>query len=276
MNALPHIRVKPALIATLLSLGLAHTTVHAADARIVGGVVAANHAYPFMAAIEYASDGFQFCGGTLVAPNKILTAAHCVDTTEPVQVRLGTNNKTTNAGTLVNVTGQTAHPKFNSSTLDYDVAIFTLESNVKLNDNISLVELPESCASLKCITGLAKPGTTVRVAGWGSTKPDGSNASLALREVDVPLIDNTVCDTALGGITARMICAGPAEGGKDSCYGDSGGPLFGYFDGARAGLQTGIVSWGGALCGDPGTYGVYTRISNAEVRNFIRGQTGGR
>lgn len=242
--------------------------------RIVGGVLAPNHAYPYMAAIEYTSDGFQFCGGSLIAPNKVLTAGHCVDTSEPVRVRIGTNNKNTEAGQLINVTSQVRHPKFNNATLDYDVAIFTLASNVVLSDNVNLAKLPEACTSLTCITGLTQVGATVRVAGWGATNPNGSSPSVALRQVDVPIVSNATCDTALGGVTARMMCAGFVTGGKDSCSGDSGGPLFGYLPIARTALQTGIVSWGIGNCGDPNTYGVYTRISNPEIRTFIRQQSG--
>lgn len=257
----------------LAALGLAGN-VHAATPRIVGGTAAPNHAYPFMAAIEYQSDGFQFCGGTLVAPNKVLTAGHCVETAEPIQVRLGTNNKSVDSGQVVKVVKQVPHPKFDGNTLDYDVAVFTLESDVKLTDKVNLVKLPERCKSLTCYTGLARPGLVLRVAGWGSTRKDGLNSSLALRQTDVPVVDNTTCDGAVGGVTPRMICAGFAEGGHDACSGDSGGPLFGYLDGARTGVQAGIVSWGVGACADPGYYGVYTRISDPDVRAFIRNLTG--
>lgn len=240
----------------------------------MGGFIAPNHAYPFMVAIEFAIDSFQFCGGTLVAPNKVLTAGHCLTTTEAVQIRVGTNNRTIIPGQVISVASQVRHPKYNDITLDYDVAIFTLASNVSLNDGQNLVKLPEACGSLQCIAGLAKPGTVVRTAGWGATNPNGTSPSLDLRQVDIPLTDNTTCNNAIGGITARMICAGLTTGGKDSCSGDSGGPLFGYLPSARAGLQTGIVSWGVGNCGDPGAYGVYTRISNPEIRTFIRNQTG--
>ena len=271
--------IKDTTVKILLAMGISLTfsgvVVAEPTPRIVGGIVALNHAYPFMAALEYTLDGFQFCGGTLISPNKVLTAAHCVDTSEAVQVRIGTNNKVTDPGQIVSVISQVSHPKFNPSTLDYDVAVFTLATPVVLNDNKNLMKLPEACASLTCITGLAKPPTLVRTAGWGATNPNGSSASLDLRQVDVPLVDNTTCNTAVGpGVTARMICAGFAVGGKDSCNGDSGGPLFGYLGIARTGLQTGIVSWGIGNCGDPGTYGVYTRISNPEVRLFIRQQSG--
>jgi secreted trypsin-like serine protease len=273
--------IKNTTVQILLAMGILFTFNGPVAAeptpRIVGGILAPNHAYPFMAAIEFTSDNFQFCGGTLIAPTKVLTAAHCLDTSEPVHVRIGTNNRVIDPGQIVSVISQVSHPKFNPNTLDYDVAVFTLAAPVVLNDNKNLMKLPEACTSLLCITGLAKPATLVRTAGWGATNPNNPNgsASIDLRQVDVPLVDNTTCNTAVGpGVTSRMICAGFAVGGKDSCNGDSGGPLFGYLGIARTGLQTGIVSWGVGNCGDPGTYGVYTRISNPEVRLFIRQQSG--
>lgn len=238
--------------------------------RIVGGTIASNHAYPFMAAIEYDSDNFQFCGGTLIAPTKVLTAGHCLVTTEAIHVRIGTNNKNINPGQIISVVKKVRHSKYNASTLDYDVAVFTLATPVQLSDSKNLIKLPEACTGLMCITGLAKPDTLVRTAGWGSTVNDGSNASFDLREVDIPLISNETCKGVFGNnITSRMICAGFDLGGKGSCYGDSGGPLFGYYADARAGLQTGIVSWGVKSCAQAHTYGVYTRISNPEIRKFI-------
>ncbi len=243
--------------------------------RIVGGTIAPNHAYPFVVAIERNSDNFQFCGGTLLSPTRVLTAGHCLATGVPIHIRIGTNNRTIDPGQLINVSARIRHPKYNGSTFDYDVAIFTLASAVALNDSKNLVLLPEACAGLECITGLAKPGTLVRTIGWGATQGDGSVPSLDLRQVDVPVVRNSVCNTAVGGgVSARMICAGFVAGGKDSCSGDSGGPLFGYLPGGRTGVQNGIVSWGVGNCADPNLYGVYTRISNPEIRSFIRQNSG--
>jgi secreted trypsin-like serine protease len=94
-----------------------------------------------------------------------------------------------------------------------------------------------------------------------------------LKEVDVPVVANGICSKTVRGITPRMFCAGYSEGGKDSCQGDSGGPLFAYLPQAKSGMQAGIVSWGNG-CADPDQYGVYTRISDPEIRSFIRAKAG--
>jgi secreted trypsin-like serine protease len=242
--------------------------------RIVGGTVAPNHAYPWMVALE-TRDGFQFCGGTLITATKVLTAAHCSNLVSNPRVRVGSNLLT--RGQLFSVTSQKAHPKFTFLTIaiDYDVAVWTLATPVTLSDKVNLVELPAACTDLKCITGLAEPGATVRTIGWGNLT-EGGTAPNNLRQVDVPLIANATCNTSAaydGEITSRMICAGFAAGGKDSCQGDSGGPLFGYLPAARSGLQTGIVSSGDG-CARPDKYGIYTRISNPDIRKFIRQEAG--
>jgi trypsin len=200
-----------------------------------------------------------------------------VQDNQALQIRLGTNNKNKQKGHIIYVKEQTKHPKFNDLTLDYDVAVFTLMTAATLTDDVNVIFLPQPCTSLNCITGLAKPNTLVRVVGWGATSPDGnrSSASADLQEVDVPIVNNTLCKQAMtydGDVTNRMICAGNKTGGKDSCVGDSGSPLFSYLATARTGVQTGIASWGGLPCATKNTYGVYTRISNPEINNFIRQQ----
>jgi trypsin len=266
---------RPALLFTLaLSLAASHARV-AADTRIVGGSLAPDHAYPFLVAIEESADAFHFCGGTLIAPTKVLTAAHCLVgmASVPIQVRVGTNNASTDPGKVFQVVKRVRHPMYDDFRVDYDVAVLTLGSPVPTSGVANVIALPQACNSLTCITGLAKPGTVLRTAGWGATDPAGTRYPDSLRQVDLPVVDNATCNRAVGGITARMLCAGLVEGGKDSCSGDSGGPLFAYLPEGRAGLQGGIVSWGNG-CAEAGQYGAYTRISHPEIRAFIKEHSG--
>lgn len=245
--------------------------------RIVGGTVAADRAYPWLVALED-NTGDQFCGGTLISKNKVLTAAHCCfsgsnlspDPVGPLRVRVGSNQRGI-GGQVFKVASQAIHPKFNPITLDYDVAILTLKTSatnpLTLSDNVNIVKLPEACDDLTCLTGGANPGTTVLTTGWGATADGADDSSPELLEISIPVVSNADCQTAYGEeeISDRMLCAGVV--GKDSCQGDSGGPLFAYLSETRTGLQTGIISWGDACAAG---YGIYTRISNSEIRAFIR------
>lgn len=244
--------------------------VNAIEMRIIGGKNSIKNAYPFVVSLEYKANEEQFCSGSLITSIKVLTAGHCVIENQAIQVRLGTNNRNKSVGQVIQVSNQVKHSKFDDFTLDYDVAVLTLSSPVKLSDNVNVINIPQPCSSLSCITGLAKPNTLVRVVGWGITSSDENSISADLKQVDVPIVSNTLCKKIMFDVTNRMICAGFLKGGKDACFGDSGSPLFTYIPSAKAGLQAGITSWGDEKCGQPNSYGVYTRISDPEINSFIR------
>ena len=250
------------------------STVSAAQPKIVGGNKAVPNGYPFMVSVEYQDDNTQFCGASLITENKILTAAHCITDdngliiNDKIQVRLGTNVLKNGSGTVISVKTISKHPLYNPDTVDYDVAILTLNTSVSLSNNINVINLPKACQSILCLTGLVTPGTSVRAIGWGVTSVDGEGSDVLL-QVDMPLISNIDCQTTnTNEITDRMICADGTHQNPvgDTCQGDSGGPLFAYIEAARAGLQTGIVSFGEDCATHPG---VYTRISDPSIRGFI-------
>ena len=250
------------------------STVSAAQPRIVGGNEAVANAYPFMVALEKQVDNFQLCGASLITENKVLTAAHCIAddngriNKDKIQVRLGTNVLNNGSGTVISVKTISKHPLYNPDTVDYDVAILTLKTPVTFSDNINVINLPKACRSKDCLTGLVTPGTLVRSIGWGLTSAGGEDSAILL-QVDMPLISNQVCQTKnTDEITDRMICADGTHQNPMAgvCQGDSGGPLFAYIEAARAGLQTGIVSFGEVCATHPG---VYTRISDPSIRAFI-------
>ena len=250
------------------------STVSATQPKIVGGNTAGANAYPFMVAVEYQGYNFQFCGASLITEKTVLTAAHCITDDNgriiknKIQVRLGTNVLNDGSGTVVNIKSIARHPLYNPSTFDYDVAILTLKTPVTLNDKINVINLPKPCQAIDCLTGLVTPGTLVRTIGWGLTSSSASEASDILLRVDMPLISNRDCQTTYTWITDRMICTDGTQQYPlgDTCQGDSGGPLFSYIGAARAGLQTGIVSFGHG-CAEYA--GAYTRVSNPSIRAFI-------
>ena len=229
--------------------------------RIVGGTQATQFQNPFQVAllltgVDNNADA-QFCGGALVASNRVVTAAHCSDfvAASEVQVLIGTR-RLDGTGTRVNVTAITIHPDWDATTFNNDVAVWTLAT-----------EQTELAAELANQDGPV--GGQMLVTGWGRTS-EGGTSPISLEAVQVPLVDTTNCNDANsynGQITDRMICAGLDAGGLDSCQGDSGGPLT---RGLNNAVLTGIVSWGFG-CARPNLHGVYTRVSAPAIRQFIEG-----
>lgn len=205
--------------------------------RIVGGRESMPGAYPWMAAIGYrtGSGTFNYCGGTLVASNWVLTAAHCQVLPGDV-VTIGRHDMTGTDGVQVLVKRALTHAEYDAGTQKNDISLVELERHLISPYPVSLGDAPQS--------GMA------RAIGWGVTS-EGGQASPVLREVDVPLMGNAQCAN-IYGVDMTQICAG--EAGKDSCAGDSGGPLL--FDG----VQAGITSYGFG-CAREGLPGVYTRVS---------------
>lgn len=249
--------------------------------RIVGGdAVADPSKYPWMAALVYSDteeiyDG-QFCGGTLVAPEWVVTAAHCVCEKEsivPVQVSdmnvvLGMVDLKATPDTYerIEVAQIIVHPGYDPVWTDNDVALIKLE---RPSAQLVIDHLETERSDPLPISSEAVMATTI---GWGETKAQIRSYPSQLQEVDLLLVPNKECAAFFedGEITENMLCAGFPEGGKDSCFGDSGGPLVTLHpDGGY--LLTGIVSWGDG-CAQPNSYGVYTRISR--VSQWILQQTG--
>lgn len=237
----------------------------AAMPYIVNGYEAIKHEYPFMAALM--NRNRQFCGGSLIDEKHVLTAAHCVAhmskfDVQNLRVRLGDHNiRSTSDGPNVEkrVKRVIRHKGFSSTTLWNDVAILTLDEEVETTNNIQNICLASE-------PGENFKGQQVTVAGWGTLSEGGSQPA-SLMKVDVKVWANEKCrrsygSSAPGGITKHMLCA--SDTNKDSCSGDSGGPLF-ICRGTCT--QIGIVSWG-IGCAKAQYPGVYTRVT--EMMPWIR------
>uniref|UniRef100_A0A3P9QK17 Testisin-like n=1 Tax=Poecilia reticulata TaxID=8081 RepID=A0A3P9QK17_POERE len=139
------------------------------------------------------------------------------------------------------------HPKFSQTTIDNDIALLRLSSPVEFTDYIRPVCLAASGSRFN-------NGTDSWVTGWGNPLPRPQT----LQEVKVPVIGNRQCSCLLRTVTDNMICAGVLSGGKDSCEGDSGGPMVSKQ--RSRWIQSGVVSFGFG-CAQPNLPGVYTRVS---------------
>ena len=218
---------------------------------IIGGEETTIEENPFMVALT-TPDGFQFCGGSIVAPTKILTAAHCTEGQQPtdIQVVSGRTSLSAGGGQTANVTNIWVNPSFDSNTMVNDSSVLTLDQE------LTLAGLPIATPD---DADLYTAGANSTVLGWGVD--ESGSTSDVLKKVDVPVTADADCTASYQDQfdPTSMVCAGLAEGGKDSCQGDSGGPLTAVkADGTRKII--GIVSWGQG-CAEPNFYGVYGRVA---------------
>ncbi|MER6428052.1 serine protease [Streptomyces sp900105245] len=226
---------------------LASPTASAAPQPIVGGTTTTTTAYPFMMQITDASQN-QFCGGTLVAPKKVVTAAHCMvgETTGSVRVVGGRTYLNGTNGTVSRVSKIWINPDYTDATNGDDVAVLTLSTS-----------MPYTTAKYvsSSQTSVYAAGSTARILGWGTTSENGSSSN-QLRTATVPIVSDSSCRSSYGSdfVQSDMVCAGYTSGGVDTCQGDSGGPLL------IGGALAGITSWGEG-CAEAGYPGVYTRLT---------------
>ena len=238
--------------------------------RIMGGEPAPANAYPFMASISLRNSNPRnghFCGGSFIAADWVLTAAHCVKADQAANIQVyGGSSQLSGGGRVYGVGRIIVHESYDPITQENDVALLQLSQRASI---ATVNPLPATEADR-----LAGAGTAATAIGWGLTSQGGAVQD-TLRRVGVEIVSNQACNAPnsyAGGITAGMLCAGYRAGGRDSCQGDSGGPLI-VSNGNGTFYQAGVVSWGEG-CGQPNKYGVYTRVS--AYRSWIADRVLGR
>jgi secreted trypsin-like serine protease len=229
---------------------------------IVGGSNAGPGEYPSVAEITFGAFG---CTGTLISPDTVLSAGHCGSLTgaavaspaayppQLVNVRIGSNKA--GQGEQVPVSSVTVSP-------DYLVTDGNDVSVLKLSRNATQAPVKVAGSGER---GLWTAGTVATIAGWGTTS-EGGDAPDTLQKAQVPITTDAYCGSAYDNFDpATMVCAGYPQGGVDTCQGDSGGPLF------AGGRVVGATSFGEG-CARPGKPGVYARVADAPLREWIRGR----
>ena len=192
-----------------------------APAGIVGGSEATPYSLPWQVALVSRGGSRPFCGGTLISPTHVLTAAHCTSNSN-FDIIVGEHSITDSSdGTRHQICRAVRHPNYNSPTsLNNDFSIVHLRQPVSIGGRAVPACLPDSS-----LAGDALAGRALTVSGWGTRSSGGSQPNV-LHQVSVPAITNAQCSQAYSqySITEAMICAGNlANGGVDSCQGDSGG-----------------------------------------------------
>ncbi|MEM7020528.1 MAG: serine protease, partial [Pseudomonadota bacterium] len=292
---------KQRILLSLFLCGLVCTNLQAKteNDKIINGSAASTTTYPWITRLyvnerEIVENGQTFissgeCGGTLISPQWVLTAAHCfldasnmaVDPAAGGRTRvlMGSDSDDTQPGLPVPAGATQAmssrviiHPSYNPAqgspnSNDFDIALLELQTPITGRQTLPLLSSTAPAFTAE---------TQFIIAGWGSTAvgPDGMggetgiNSSNTLLQAAQRFVTEAECINAYGGgITANMICANGlnASDTSDTCQGDSGGPMV-LASGASF-IQVGVVSFGNS-CGNPQVPGVYARVS--QFNDFIR------
>ncbi|MGW0629830.1 trypsin-like serine protease [Streptomyces sp. NPDC002758] len=249
------------------------------DPKIIGGSETTISTAPWMAQLWYYDDmgtadesddlGF-FCGGSVISPTKILTAAHCVRDennkaynwkaygaivtgTAQLPTSDSAGNPDLHGGTVTSVLRQWNHPSFSPTTLDNDIAVLTLGAPVKATP-IRMTTSGDTASYAS--------GTSAKLYGWGRTSSTTQDISETLKTATLPINSDTTCAGTYPAdfVKGHMVCAGKPATGSDTgttsaCNGDSGGPL------VVNGRIVGVVSWGVANCVAKGAYSVFSKVT---------------
>jgi len=238
--------------------------------RVIAGQNAKKGAWPWQVLMLH--NGRPMCGGSLIAPRWVVTAAHCVSgresQTSSFTIRAGEHIFTTTQDGShqdLRVSKIISHPSYSGSNLNNDIALIQLKSPAMFNKYVKPVCIPKQNQDVPV-------GTQCYITGWGKIQHPG-NMHHTLQQGKIPVVSNSACANLNTRnfrikITDQMVCAG--HGGKtrlSGCHGDSGGPFVCQTGANGRWVLHGAVSWGSGRCDATQGYTVFARV--AKFRNWI-------
>ncbi|XP_065067993.1 uncharacterized protein LOC135693432 isoform X3 [Rhopilema esculentum] len=233
-----------------------------AQSRVIAGEDAKKGAWPWQILMLFMNS--PMCGGALVAPNWVVTAAHCVSGKSAMRfkIRVGEHKFTVSSEGKhqdIQVQKVIPHPQYSRQTLNNDIALMKLSLPVTFGKYVKPVCLPDHDQEVPI-------GTKCFITGWGKIKHPG-RMHHTLQQGKMPVVSNDKCSSLntknLGiKITENMVCAGHGGSTRVSgCHGDSGGPFVCQTGPNGSWVLHGAVSWGSGRCDATQGYTVFARVS---------------
>ncbi|XP_018496173.1 chymotrypsin B [Galendromus occidentalis] len=240
-----------------VAVGLGVSAPRNADLYIINGDPAPPNSFPWQVSLQKVVSNFwtekhvHVCGGTLISPSLVVTAAHCIQENAEYRIVAGSNDLQSFRHKIGYPRNITVHPEYDSTIIRNDIAVIKLHRNFTLSPSLMPIQMAENGSLSNCVT-----------SGWGTTSANEDEYPLILRKVKLDLVNQEKCrrlymDVRDVVIDEKHICAG--GNGKAACNGDSGGPLV-CLNGVGVPVLTGITSFGVANCGDSHPT-VFTRVS---------------
>ncbi|XP_041645953.1 tissue-type plasminogen activator-like [Cheilinus undulatus] len=244
--------------------------------KIVGGSFTPIESHPWVAALFQQRTGF-LCGGSLIAPCWVVSAAHCFSDGDQTNIKrlsvfLGKsaiNETDADSEQSFTVEKLIIHQKYNESNYDNDIALLKIKSK---SGGCAVRSASARAVCLPPLHTQLPAGIQCSIAGFGREKFFAWHKSQYLKQAEVKLISRAVCksESYYGDlITTNMLCAGSPDWSTDACEGDSGGPLVCQVSDRM--FLFGVVSWGDG-CARKNKPGVYTQVTN--YNKWIEAKTG--